>query len=178
MTLIFAQENSNQVLRDFINWRVDQTVDANCQDYRYIHIDKELIDWQSEQDFVDNYLRDLDSSEINQLIIKHKPSREKYEELKLMLHSDDYPSFSAQLSSSELTWMPEFKKIKCSKGLKSSATFRFSKPLISLDQKVILITEELANDKIICWNRKIVAYMKTDDTWNEALIFNQRSLCQ
>lgn len=160
---------------DFLNWRTQLFISEDCPNYQRISIDPEFIPWDSEQQILTSFLTDLDSVEVDEIILKQRRTKEVYLKLRNELTPEDYEAIQTQLNT---TNEPEITlTVRDCDGTGEPLKFKTSKPLFTNDLKTVFLIEKVFYSEENCWTKQVTSYRFNEGTWKEHINISRSNVC-
>lgn len=140
-----AQAQTSEARNSFFEQFVAE-VKLKKDSYSKILIHEQPILWDTTGDFYHSYLSRPDTTNMDDINIKHLPTRKKVVKFMKLVDDEDYVTFRKQIktqSSDDFRFPLEIVGNKKSKDL---LTISLSQPLVSADQKLIVIQQKQTSD--------------------------------
>lgn len=166
-----------EITDDFLKWRTSNFVEEDCEFFTQITVSKEFLSWQEESSIVQNFLSDIEESEIDPGYLKYERSKKTLLTLRKLLSEQDYLSIKNQLiEKRNSTYNKIDLETKC-RGEGQPIVFKYSRPIFTTDGKTVFVIERVFYVQNNCWAKQTISYQKSGDSWKEYLILSRSDAC-
>jgi hypothetical protein len=155
-------ETRNSLFKQLID-----EIKLDAINYKQVDIDG-LILWDTSGYVFKKYFTSIDTTDQNDFVIKHTPTRKKIIAFSKLVTNEDYISFMVQAKNQNSDNFLSPMTIKGNKKLKTKLNITFSQPLVSIDNKTVIIQriqKYFVGNRLNNYSKSTTVYIWTNNNW-------------